>query len=225
MSARILKLISHLAVYSIGAAVLVAAVLVTVVRMVLPDIGIYRSEVEAWVGNYMGYPVAIRSLDANWQGWVPNLSLTNIDVLNRTGTQAITHFASAHIAINPLATLLARHIVPQQLVVSGFDVSIVRRQNGAIFIQGINMGTDAHANADRSELADWLFRQERIRIERGTIKWTDNLHDQESILLTNVTLTLRSEGSRLQVEGSTSLPPAYGKIGRASCRERVYVLV
>ncbi len=211
MSARVLKLISHFAVYTIGAGVLMAAVLVTAVRMVLPDIGIYRSEVEAWVGNYMGYPVAIRSLDASWQGWVPNLSLRNIDVLNSAGTQAITHFASAQIAVDPIATLLARHIVPQQLVVSGFDVSIVRRQNGAIFIQEINMGTEPGINAERSELADWLFRQERIRIEQGTIKWTDNLHGQEPILLTNVTLTLRSDGSRLQVEGSTSLPPAYGK--------------
>ena len=211
MSKRILRLISHLAVYIIGAGVLLAAVLVTAVRMVLPDIGIYRTEVEAWVGNYMGYPVAIRSLDASWQGWVPNLSLTNINVLNSAGTRAITHFESAQIAIDPVATLLARHIVPKQLVVSGFDVSIMRRKNGAIFIQEINMGTDPGADTDRSELADWLFRQKRIRIERGTIKWTDNLHAQEPILLTNVALTLRSDGSRLQVEGSTSLPPAYGK--------------
>jgi uncharacterized protein (TIGR02099 family) len=211
MSTRILRLISHFAVYAIGAGVLVAAVLVTTVRMVLPDIGVYRNEVEAWVGSYMGYPVAIRSMEASWQGWVPNLSLRNIDILNSAGTRAITHFASARIAIDPVATLLARHIVPQQLVVSGFDVSIVRRKNGAIFIQEINMGTDPGANTERSELADWLFRQERIRIERGTVKWTDNLHGQEPILLTNVTLTLRSDGSRLQVDGSTSLPPAYGK--------------
>ena len=209
MTARFLKLFSHFAVYAIGTAVLVAAVLVTTVRVVLPDIGIYRGEVEAWVSNYMDYPVAIRSLDASWEGWVPHLTLTNIDLLNKTGTQAITHFESARIAIDPIATILARRIVPRELVVSGFNVSITRMHNGAIFVQEINMG--ATPGAERGDLADWLFRQEHIRIERGTIQWTDNLHEQEPILLTDVTLTLRSNGSQLQVEGATSLPAAYGK--------------
>lgn len=211
MPPRILKLVSHFAVYAIGTVVLLASVLVTAVRIVLPDIGIYRGEVEAWVSNYMGYPVAIRSMDASWQGWVPNLQLTNIDLLNQAGTRTITHFAAANITVDPIATLLARRIVPRQLVISGFDISIVRMENGALIVQGINLGTAPGAQTGRSELADWLFRQERIRIEKGTIQWTDRLHGQQPVLLGNVALSLRSDGKRLQAEGSAALPPVYGK--------------
>lgn len=210
MSQKIIRLISHFAVYAIGSAVLLASVLVTAVRMVLPDIGNYRTEVEAWVSNYMGYPVAIRSMDANWQGWAPNLQLTNIDLLNQAGTETLTHFASANITVDPIASLLARRIVPRQLVISGFDISIERMENGAIVLQGISFGDAPGSASTRGELADWLFRQERIRIERGTIQWTDRLHGQEPVLLDKVSLSLRSDGTRLQAEGSTGLPPAFG---------------
>jgi uncharacterized protein (TIGR02099 family) len=211
MSVRILRFVSHAAVYAIGTAVLLASVLVTVVRLVLPDIGIYRTEVEAWVSNYMGYPVAIRSLEASWQGWAPNLQLGDIDLLNQAGTETITHFKAASITVDPVATLLARRIVPRQLVISGFDLSVTRMEDGAIFIQGIDIGAGTGTPGGRRELADWLFRQERIRIVNVTVRWTDVLHGQDSILLGNVALTLRSDGRRLQVEGSTVLPPAYGK--------------
>ena len=77
---KVLKGIYHFTVYAVGILVLTAAVLVTLVRLFLPDIGIYRGEVEAWVSNYMDYPVVIHTLDATWEGWVPYLELSDIDV-------------------------------------------------------------------------------------------------------------------------------------------------
>lgn len=210
MANRLLKSLTHFAVYAIGVGVLVAAILVTAVRLLLPDIGVYRSEVEAWVGNYMGYPVAIRSMDANWQGWVPDLTLANIDLLNPDETRTLIHFKSARISIDPWASLLARHIVPMELVVSGFEVSIVRMPNGAIHVEELDLSTTPGIISGQSELAIWLFRQKHIRLENGMVSWTDNLHGQQSILLSNVMLTLRTDGARLQLDGSTDLPRDYG---------------
>lgn len=212
MFPKLFKGLYHFTVYAIGILVLTAAVIVTLIRLVLPDIGIYRGEVEAWVSNYMGYPVVIRSLDASWEGWVPHLYLRNIDLMNRAGTRQITHFDSAQIRIAPLDTVIKRRIMPKQLTINGFELAIARLSNGAIYIEGINVSDQQMQKGSENELAEWLFRQEQIRIENGTIEWLDIKHQQAPILLTDVSLTLRSDGKRLQAEGSTSLPSDYGKI-------------
>ncbi len=211
MLSRVFNRIYHYTVYAIGILVLTAAVLVTLVRLFLPDIGIYRGEVEAWVSSYMGYPVVIHSLDAAWEGWVPHLQLSDIDLLNKAGTQPITHFDSAQILIAPLATLLKRRIMPKQLTISGFKLAIARLSNGAIYIEGINVSDPQISQLGDNELAEWLFKQEQIKIENGTIEWLDVKHRQQPVLLTDVKLTLRSDGNRLQADGSADLPELYGK--------------
>ncbi|MFT5350362.1 MAG: hypothetical protein ACI9MF_001179, partial [Gammaproteobacteria bacterium] len=211
MLPRVFKGIYHFTVYAIGFLVLSAAVVVTLIRLFLPDIGIYRSEVEAWVSRYMGYPVVIHSLDATWEGWVPHLQLGDIDLLNKAGTQPITHFDSAQIKIAPLSTLIKRRIVPKQLTISGFELAIARLSNGAIYIEGINISDPEMSKLGDNELAEWLFKQEQIKIENGRIEWLDIKHQQKPILLSEVSLILRSDGQRLQADGSATLPELYGK--------------
>ena len=168
MKSRILKGLYHFTVYAVGILVLLAAVLVTLVRLFLPDIGIYRNEVEAWVSKYMGYPVVIHTIDANWQGWTPELTLTNIDLLNKAGTEEITHFDKARIKIAPLATLMERQFIPKSLIISGFELSVTRHQNGAISVQDIELENINKKQSD-NELADWLFKQDEIEIQRDRI--------------------------------------------------------
>lgn len=212
MASRLLRVLYHYAVYAIGIVVLLAAVVVSAVRLVFPDIGIYRTEVQAWISHYMGFPVVIRSLDASWSGWTPQLYLTNIDLLNKAGTAPITHFDSASISIDPLATLYQRRFVPKQLTVSGFQLSVARLASGAIHIQGAEESESAAPGATgRNELAEWLFLQRTIRMEKATVEWSDEMYRQSPILLSGVSLTLRSDGERLQIEGSAGLPPAYGE--------------
>ena len=51
MASRILKGLYHFTVYAVGVLVLLAAVTVTLVRLLLPDIGIYQKEIQAWVSK------------------------------------------------------------------------------------------------------------------------------------------------------------------------------
>jgi uncharacterized protein (TIGR02099 family) len=211
MLPRLFKGVYHFTVYAIGILVLTAAVVVTLIRLFLPDIGSYRGEVEAWVGNYMEYPVVMHSLDASWEGWVPLLHLKDIELMNKAGTQAITHFDSAQIKIAPLATLIKRRVVPKQLTIKGFELAIARLSNGAIYIEGINVSDNQVSQTDNNELAEWLFKQDQIKIEDARIEWIDIKHQQKPILLSDVNFILRSDGERLQAEGSAMLPELYGK--------------
>ncbi len=211
MSTRILKGIYQFTVYTIGICVLLAAVTATLVRVFLPDIGMYRTEIEAWVSNYMEFPVAIRTIQADWQGWTPYLYLEDIDLLNKAGTNTIIKFESAQVSIDPLATLLRREIVPARLVISGFELGLTRLADGSIDIAGIESANNQQQTSSNNELAEWLFGQRLIELQNVQIKWLDETLGQVPVLLSDVDLVLRSDGNRLQVEGSSPLPSMYGE--------------
>ena len=207
MLSRFLKISYHFAVYAVGICVLLIAVSVTIIRYLLPDIGMYRNDIQAWVSRNMGYPVVIHSLEASWEGWVPNLYLKNIDMLNRQGSAVITHFDSAQVSIAPLATLMQRRFIPRHLVITGFELSVTRRADGSLYLQGVRLKGKQEKN---NELAEWLFRQNRIEIKQASIEWRDIELQQNPLLLKNVNLQLRTDDDRIQIQGSTQLPPAYG---------------
>ena len=210
MGHRIIKGLYHSTLYITGLVVLVSAVAVTIIRLALPNIGEYRSEVETWVSRYMEYPVVIHSLRANWQRWEPRLYLTGVDLLSKDGARKIIGFDTAEIAINPIKTLLERRFIPRQLIISGFQVSVARLSNGAIYMEGVSIaGPDIQAN-NKNELAEWLFKQDKIEIENADIEWIDVKHQQEPIQLTDVRLTIRTDDERTQVAGEAKLPGKYG---------------
>jgi len=210
MTRGFFKSLYHFFVYATGILVLIAAVVITTIRILLPDIGMYRNEIEAWVSNYMDLPIIFHSIDANWQGWTPELTLKDIDLLNKAGTQTIIHFEKAIIRIAPVATLMERKFIPRSLVVSGIDLSIAYLSNGAIYIGDVRLeGMNSDAT-DTNELAEWFFKQDEIEISDARVEWIDIKNQQPSITLTNVSLDLRNDIDRLQVDGSATLPPEYG---------------
>ena len=210
MSSHFLRKIYNISVYTIGICVLLVATLATTVRILLPDIGTYRSEIEAWVSNYMNLPVVIHTINADWNGWTPVLYLEQIDLLNSAGTEPIIYFDKATIGIDLYASLFRRQIIPEQLVITGLDINVTRLKGGSIDIEGINVGSYQSGDKSDDELGNWFLNQNRIEIQQANINWLDIELDQPTIQLNNVSLVLRSDGNRLQLEGSTRLPSEYG---------------
>lgn len=211
MSSVILKRIYNISIYVIGTCVLLAAIFATLVRVFLPDVGMYRSEVEAWVSNYMELPVVIHAIKADWDGWTPRLYLEKIDLLDSTGTDPIIYFNTAEISIDLYNSLLNRQITPTQLIISGLEMSVSRLNDGSINIEGIKVRNDQQIDNSSDDLEKWFLNQSVIELQNANIIWLDAQHNQPSVKLTNVNLILKSDGDRLQVEGNTSLPDEYGE--------------
>ncbi|NNE38764.1 MAG: hypothetical protein HKN08_10710, partial [Gammaproteobacteria bacterium] len=211
MSKHYLKKIYNLSIYLIGFLVLIAALFATLVRIFLPDFGTYRSEVEAWVSNYMDLPVAIHSMSSDWVGWTPHLQLEQIDLMDSSGSVPILLIENANISINIMASLINRQIIPEELVIAGLDMTISRLADGSINIQGLNSGNNTDIVENNNELDNWLLSQSSIRIENANIEWHDMLHEQPTLPLTNVNLQLNSDQNSLSVKGNARLPLDYGE--------------
>ncbi|MEE8321764.1 MAG: hypothetical protein V3R68_07995, partial [Gammaproteobacteria bacterium] len=207
MLIRLSKGLYHVIWYTFAAIVLTAAVLVTLVRLTLPDIGGYRDDIQLWVSQYMGYPVYIHNINADWEGWIPHLYLSNINLLDKKGKYIISRFHSAHLSFDPLASISRRQLVPKQLTVSGLGLTLTRRQDGSINITG---ESSSNEKFEESELAIWLLQQRNISIENAQVRWIDKQSSRDPIFFPDVTLHFRTYKDRLQINGSAILPIHYG---------------
>jgi uncharacterized protein (TIGR02099 family) len=160
----------------------------------------------------MGLPVVMHDINADWEGWSPKLYLEQIDLLNSAGTEPILHFKRASISIDFLKSLVNRQIIPRQLMISGFNITVTRLENGAIDIAGIHVqdASEPARPVRDNELADWLLGQNSIELQNANLSWIDQFHSQPPVNLSNVNLTLRSDGNRLQLQGASTLPDEFG---------------
>ena len=207
MPGRINERLYHAILYLIAALVLLAAVAITGIRLALPDIGRYKSAVETWATEEMENSVIVDSISAEWQGWIPSLSLRGVHLRNRDGTENIISFDTATVEISPLMSLWTLQPVPRRIVISGLQVSVSRLADGALLVEGIG---DAHGG-QQNEFAEWLFGQDRIEVQDTAIIWVDHKLGQDPIHLTGVRLAIQTDGARSQVTGELVLPGKYGE--------------
>ncbi|MEE9552485.1 MAG: DUF3971 domain-containing protein, partial [Gammaproteobacteria bacterium] len=211
MLIKISKHLYHFFLYALAAVILTTAVCVTIIRLALPNIGEYRLDIQTWITEYMGQPVEIKHIEANWQGWVPHLYLKDILILDEESADSIANFESAHITIDLLASLKQKQFIPAHVSTSGLDLTLIRRKDGSINVAKTeaDMGEKQFAS---TVLAVWLLKQQRISLSNAQITLLDLTKDNSSpVLLSNVSLSLRSNAYRLQIEGNAQLPASLGE--------------
>ena len=79
---RLLERILSLLWTSVAVLLIGGAALVTLVRMLLPQIGEQRSAVETWLTDIVGRPVEVGAISANWSGWAPRLTFDRLVILD-----------------------------------------------------------------------------------------------------------------------------------------------
>ncbi|MEQ8937688.1 MAG: AsmA family protein, partial [Gammaproteobacteria bacterium] len=163
----------HLLWYSVAVLLILAAVMVTAVRLALPGIGSYKDQIQAWVSGYMQYPVVINEISADWTGWSPNLHLRNIDLYDQENNRRIARFDYASLGIDLVSSLWRGEIIPQHLSITGLNLDLIRNNDGSISLRNQTMPSNT-GNSGNPELAQWLLSQRYIILDEATVDWTDN---------------------------------------------------
>ncbi|MCC7412141.1 MAG: TIGR02099 family protein [Gammaproteobacteria bacterium] len=211
MTTRLATMLLHWCWRIAAFATVAAAVVISVVRVLLPQIGDYQAEIEAWVSDYVAQPVVIERIAADWRGWTPEIELTNIELRDPTEARTLTRFEGARIAIDLWASLKMRRLVPGRLTVSGVKLSLLRSADGAIRMEGVEPQRTDIPGVRQNALADWLQRQRNLTIESANITWHDERALFAPVVLSDVWLHIRSYGDRRQLAGSARLPADVGR--------------
>lgn len=198
--------------YLFAFVVLFSAIAITLVRLALPEIGGYRQQTQDWISQYMNYPVEISNIDADWNSWTPNLHLHQVSILDPVLKEPILNFNSVLISIDIFRSLVRNEITPETITVSDLSLTLIRRQDGSITASKYlpNQFNDKQLNND--SLAKWFLAQKNILVKKAQITLFDLNDDDEPLLLSDVTLHMRNNDYRTQIEGSAILPDYYGHI-------------
>ena len=194
-------------------ATIVAAVLLTFVRLMLPYVSLYQQDIEQWLGQALGQPVQIGALEAEWHGLGPQLKLYDIAFLDRHSGGVRASLKQAGITVDIPASLFNAELRFGSLTVSGVSLSVVRHHDGSIAVAGLGTAAmdDAVTPDGSSVMLSWLFSQERLALVGSTIHWYDEALSQKDLQFVNVNLELRNDGERHQFDGSASLPNDLGR--------------
>jgi uncharacterized protein (TIGR02099 family) len=186
------------------------AVLVSLTRLLLPQIDRYRQPIAEWVSRQVNQPVQFDTIGASWRGWTPVIELTNVRLQASEGERAVTRFAKAQFSIDPIKSFRQREAVPGQLLVSGLELSLARSEDGSIRLEGSNR--DAGSGMKNNALAYWLQTQRYLAIEEAAITWKDD-RLLKPLIFSNVALEIVSDGKRKQINGRARMPSDSSQFG------------
>jgi len=196
--------------YGFAGITVLAAVLLTLARLLLPLAEDYRAEAEATLSEYAGQPIRVDSLKAEWNGFEPQLHFADVRLYSKQGEKILFQFSDAKMGINLFASLRNQDFVPSSFTISGIELSITRHADQSFSVDGLSSELSSE-NKYSDLVISWLLRQPNIGIESSTIIWTDIPLKEKNIVFKEVDLRLKNDTDTHQLTGNVLLPEKLGK--------------
>ncbi|HZX29006.1 MAG TPA: DUF3971 domain-containing protein, partial [Telluria sp.] len=189
---RMANLASHhllgFAIKAVVLAYLLFGALILFLRYaILPNIDVYKGDIERLASRAVGNPVTITRIYASWRGVHPSLFLGDVLVKDKQGRPALSlPSVAATLSWWSLPALEPRF---DSVEIIRPDLAVRRGADGAFYVAGIRIepGTGGQGKG-----GDWVLKQRAIVIREGRVHWTDEQRGAPTLDLDNVTMALRN---------------------------------
>ncbi len=208
---RAIRCLTGMLWYGFASVVVLAAVLLTLARLLLPLAEDYRAEAEQGLSDYAGQPIKVTGLKAEWSGFEPQLHFSDVRLYDKQGDKILFQFEDARMGIDIIASIRNRDFVPSSFTVSGIELSITRHADESFSVDGLSTTTSDDKNGYSELVLKWLLRQPDIGIESSKINWTDIPLNEKNIVFDHVDLRLKNDVDTHQLTGHVVLPEKLGK--------------
>ncbi len=205
MIPRLIRLIRY---FLISSLVLIAVVL-TVIRLFVFSIDLYKHELETKLSELVESPVTIGHLSAKMYRLHPEISLKNVSLLNNKHQAHIT-LKEVHLGFDLTEMLFTGQLISATHIrLIGAKLSIIRHQDGRFSLVGLKVG-------DRQPL--WLLQGKNYQFLDSEISWIDKKRQGKKVTFKHVDLVIKNDvnENRHQIHFLSQLPSFYGKKLRIS---------
>lgn len=169
------------------------AVVISIARLMLPEIEQQRDAIAQWLSNYIDRPVQIGGVSANWHGWSPNIRVMELVLLDESGAEELARFKHATIDIALFESIATVSLVPRRLAVSGMKAAFERDADGNIRIAGMPPA--------RWPVAQWILQQRNFALTDAVVSYVDVSSGRPPIEFSNVTLTVAGKPKGQLIQG------------------------
>lgn len=134
----------------LGWALIGCAILLTILRCVVPVFTPTQEQLTRWVQTHSIYPVAIKEIKVSMDGFTPKIALYQVDILNENARAL--HIDQANISLNAFQ-LLFKNVQIDQLMIDGAQVELAYTQEGKLSVVGLPLyQIDLHQKNDTMDL-------------------------------------------------------------------------
>ena len=194
--------------YLLASLVVLAAVALAGLRLLLPELGHYRPEIEQWLSRAAGRQVEIGTIDARWRGWTPVFRIRDVRLAGDETAAAPSADASIRLAdlafsIDLLDLLRSGAFRPREITASGASFVLTQRPDGTFAVAELGLGQDVTGGPRTSNrLARWMLDQADLSLLASRIVWVDERLGLGPVPLDGVTLHLGRTGDQRRISGS-----------------------
>ena len=197
--ARVLRTLAVRAAPYAAALLVLTALALTAARLAIGSLPEHRDKVTAWLETRIGHRISIGGLNVRWDGWTPEIGLTDVEIRDPEG-QVAAHLARLELALDPLASVMSGGLALRGVRVEGAGLAVVRGADGAIALHGLGGG------GDHEDLAALLLAAPAPVEFQGQVQWEDRGRGLAPVNLREVTVRLRNAGERHVIEATARIP-------------------
>jgi uncharacterized protein (TIGR02099 family) len=187
IAGRTLKLMHRI---MLGATLLLAFVCAGVILAlrywILPDIERFHGEIASTASRAIGLDVQIGKIAADWHGFGPRLSLSDIHILNKQ-KQATLALQNVELVVSWM-TLFSGAPRLASLEINQPDLTVKRNVDGVLEVSGVQLIGDSADNG----FANMLLNQSRIVVRSARISWLDEQHNKPLLVFDKVNLLIEN---------------------------------
>ncbi len=165
--------------------IVVAAVVLGLRYIVLPNIQQYKAAIAQEASKAAGQKITIGDIKASWDGLNPHLDLYKVDLYDAQNRSALS-LNHVETSLSWLSLVLGEARL-SSIIVHRPQLTVRREQNGTLYIAGISMSGPA-----RPEFPNWLLRQSNVEVLDASVIWQDDLRRAPPLALEKLSLRLSS---------------------------------
>ncbi|SMN11994.1 FIG005080: Possible exported protein [uncultured Candidatus Thioglobus sp.] len=208
------RILYNFILYAFAAILLLITIVIITIRLTLTMVGNDHAKMQHLVSERIEHPIEAERIHASWDGWLFNVGLYKVGILDLTQNLQFAQFDSVLVNINILQSLYKQEIIFDSIIISGADLTIKKQQKNTpvISIKRYLADNLPYQKINGSPIVAWLLSQKNIVIENSKITLIDLQDTDDPLLLTNTKLSMHNNGYRTQINGTATLPALYGDI-------------
>ncbi|MEN8204873.1 MAG: YhdP family protein [Pseudomonadota bacterium] len=182
--------------------VLIATVLTTA-RVWVPELTVYRMEIEQAASQALNKQVTVGQMEATWRGLNPVIKLKGVELIDPAGTHEAITFREIWVTVDAENYLSQQVIKLAGIDVIGADLTLVRDADGTFYLDGFR------PEDDDSELLTELL-QMALSVHDVNVTYVDKKTGQAPRRFSSISLSLRNHGDMHTLTGHALLPADVG---------------